>query len=264
MPHPEAAPDAEERIRKIFAKDVKVHDAVHTVFRATRKELHTSRAGKKFLALTLVDRTGEVDGRIFDNVEAADGAFANDDYLLVKGKVGVFHGKPQLVVERLERLDPEPIDPKEFTFVAPPQPAAAEEKPERAEKPRKTDEVARELKLPRRVRQLLEVPQVAQAFEALLGYVERMVDERVAARLGQAPERAAEPRPEKTEKKRDRGPRPEHRERPEVRKVETKRDPTLPEGLAFKPFKQLVGEEAAAPAAEAPAAPSTESGTTGA
>jgi hypothetical protein len=284
-----STPAEEERIRKIYARDLKVGDSAHTVFRATRKDTHTSRAGKKFLAVTLVDRTGEVDARIFDNVEIADAAFADDDYLLVQGKVGTFHGKPQLVIERLERLDPEPMDPKEFTWVAPVAPAAApapapaptaaaapahpaEEKPE---KPRKADEVVRELKLPRRVRQMLEQPQVAQAVDALLAYVERLVDERVAARLGQSAPEKPEPRPEK----KPRAPRVEHRawehrapeHKPEPKKSEPRRDPSLPEGLAFKPFKELVGEDkpaaaeaapapepASAPPADAPAAVSAE------
>ncbi|HEY0881700.1 MAG TPA: OB-fold nucleic acid binding domain-containing protein, partial [Archangium sp.] len=96
--------NSEERIRKIYAKDLKIGESVHTVFRAARKEKLSSRGGKSFLSLTLVDRTGEVDARVFENVEAADQAFAADDYLLLKGKVGQFHGKTQIVIDRLERL----------------------------------------------------------------------------------------------------------------------------------------------------------------
>ena len=112
--------NSDERIRKIYVKDLKLGEAIHTVFRAARKEKHTSRGGKSFLALTLVDRTGEVDGRVFDNVEAADQAFSADDYLLVKGKIGHFHGKSQVVIDRLERLDAGPIDAAEFAFTPAP------------------------------------------------------------------------------------------------------------------------------------------------
>lgn len=250
----------EERIRKVYAKDLKNGDAVLTVFRATGKERHTSRAGKTYLALTLVDRTGEVDARIFENVDVANTAVADGDYLLVQGKVGTFHGKLQVVVDRLERLDPEPIDEREFTFVKPAEPPAEEK-----ERTKKSDEggsgAPRELKLPRRLQRMLAEPQLAQALDAFLGYVERLVDERVAARLGgekgEKPERAE--RPERGEK-RPRGPKVEHRpardaERSEAKaegkesKPEVKRDPSLPEGLAFKPFSQLVGEPAPADAA---------------
>ena len=115
--------------------------------------------------------------------------------------------------------------------------------------PEESPREAKELKLPRRLQRLLSEPQLAQALDALLGYVERMVEEKVAARLsGEKPPE----RPERAEK-RARGPRVEHRaQRQEIEKVEPKpevkaepkRDPSLPEGLAFKPFSQLVGDPA--------------------
>src|SRR5208283_6090620 len=88
--------------------------------RITRKTRQTSRNGKGFLVLGFGDRTGEVDGRVFDRVEALENAFHVDDYVLVKGQVVSFHGKPQVIAESLERLDPEPIDPAEFAVPAAP------------------------------------------------------------------------------------------------------------------------------------------------
>lgn len=261
QPQPEPSDSGEERIRKVYAKDLKNGEPIVTVFRAFGKERHTSRAGKTYLSLTLVDRTGEVDARIFENVDVADTAVADGDYLLVEGKVGSFHGKSQIVIDRLERLDPEPIDEKEFTFTKPPEPPQEEkEKEKEKERPRKSEESPKEirelkeikeLKLPRRLQRLLSEPQLAQALDALLGFVERLVEEKVAARLsGEKPTE----RTERTEK-RSRGPKVEHRparqetrqetEKPET-KHEAKRDPSLPEGLAFKPFSQLVGDPGAA------------------
>jgi RecG-like helicase len=241
----ESSGGGEERIRKIYAKDLKAGETVHTVFRATKKERHTSRVGKPYMTMTLTDRTGEVDARIFDNVDGAEAAFTDGDYLLVQGKIGSFHGRAQIVIDRLERLDPEPIDPAEFAFTAPPAPPVAEERPKKAER----DEAApRELKLPRRVQKLLEQPQVAQAFDALLGYIDRLVEEKVAARLGGGAAEKPEAPTRAERKHRDREPRPpkvEHKPRPE----EPRRDPSLPEGLAFKPFTQLVGGETKEPAA---------------
>ena len=49
------------------------------------------------------------------NVEALDASFSQGDYVLAKGTVGVHHGKPQLVLEGVEKLDPEPLNPAEFT-----------------------------------------------------------------------------------------------------------------------------------------------------
>ncbi|MDX2011304.1 MAG: OB-fold nucleic acid binding domain-containing protein [Myxococcaceae bacterium] len=241
---------ADEQIRKIYAKDLKSGEVVHTVFKATRKEKAASRAGKPYLSLTLTDRTGEVDGRVFENVEAADGAFTTGDYLLLKGRIGSFHGKSQIVIDRLERLDPEPIDPKEFEFTAPPAPPAGEpkekEKERRAEKPeRHEDDAPTSHKAARqRLLKLLDNPTIALGLDALLAQLEKQIEDRVVARLsgqpvpthGPGPRVEKKPRPPRPE--RGDGPRPTEPPKPEA----PRRDASLPEGLAFKPFKALVGD----------------------
>lgn len=233
---------SDERIRKIYVKNLKVGENVHTVFRAARKEKHHSRAGKSFLSLTLVDRTGEVDGRVFEAVEAADQAFSTDDYLLVKGKVGQFHGKTQVVVERLERLDPGPIDAAEFAWTPAP---VADAKPTR--EPREArDEAAAKVHLSKRLARLLENPQLAQALDTFVAHLERSVEERVTGKPPAGPKVEKRTRPPKAERPHAEGaahkpePKPEH-------KPEPKRDPSLPEGLAFKPLTALIGDDATKP-----------------
>lgn len=243
--------NSDERIRKIYVKDLKVGEVVHTVFRAAFKEKHTSRGGKSYLALSLVDRTGDVDGRVFDNVDAADQAFSTDDFLLVKGKIGQFHGKTQIVVERLERLDPGPIDAAEFAYVAPPAPAKDEKPAAVTEKRAERDEhQAARVRLSKRLERLLEHPHVVQALDNFVAHLEKAFDAQRAnlppkAEHAERPEGA--PRRERPERK-PRAPRVEHKPvdgaaaHAPAAKPEPKRDPSLPEGLAFKPFNALVGE----------------------
>ncbi len=119
--HPDPPTDvattvAEETVRKVYVRDLREKQPVFTVFRVTRKSRHSARNGKSFLVLGFGDRTGEVDGRVFEGVDALENAFHQDDYVLVKGQVVSFHGKPQVIAESLERLDPEPIDPAEFAL----------------------------------------------------------------------------------------------------------------------------------------------------
>lgn len=260
---PAATPPTDEQIRKVYAKDLKSGETVHTVFRAARKEKAHSRAGKGYLALTLTDRTGAVDGRVFENVEAADAAFVAGDYLLLKGRVGHFHGKLQIVIEQLERLDPEPIDAKEFDFNPPPAPA--EEKTDakaevRADSKKRSDDESGSHKAARaRLLRLLDNPTIALGLDALWRELEKQLEERVVARLSGTPLEAANqaagvaptgkgPRVERRQRpnlKHD-GPRPESG-KTESGKTDAKlespqRDPSLPEGIAFKPFKALVGE----------------------
>ncbi|NOK36899.1 HD domain-containing protein [Corallococcus exercitus] len=111
-----------ETVRKVYAADLREKDRVNTVFRVTKKEKVNARSGKVFLSLSLADKSGTVDARVFDKVDALEPVFQNGDYVLVQGSVIVFHGRTQVVVEAVERLDPEPLDPKEFE--PPPAPPA--------------------------------------------------------------------------------------------------------------------------------------------
>jgi hypothetical protein len=161
----------------------------------------------------------------------------------VKGKVGTFHGKAQLVIEQLERLDPGPITESEFAWT--PAPAAAkEEKPAARER---EEHHASRARLSKRLERLLENPQLAQALDTFVAHLEKALD---AQRAGGVP--AAADKPEHTRERRERkprGPRVEHKGAPAStesappKPPEPKRDPSLPEGLAFKPFNALVGSE---------------------
>lgn len=246
----EPTPGAEEeRIRKIYVKDVKNGAALHTVFKAISKEKHTSRSGKSYLAISLVDKTGQIDARVFENVEPAEAAFQAGDYLLVKGKIGMFHGKLQLVIDRLERLDAEPIDGAEFEYVAPPEPVKpdpAAAAPTSGAKEHVEGAPAAQASSPKAMRQrvlrLLDDPKVVQALDTLLTALE----ERGGRSQGTASVSAAAP--SRRHERRERGPRVEHKPKTEEggskpsERTELKRDPGLPEGLSFKPLTALVGE----------------------
>lgn len=251
-----------EQIRKVFARDLKVGEPVHTVFRAAGKQKNTSRSGKSFLALTLADKTGTVDARVFENIEAADQAFNDGDYLLLAGRVVSFHGKAQVVIDRLERLDPAPMDPREFTPPPAPEPKAGE-----APKPAEAARPGAEPRPPRkggnargRLLAILEDPTVAAGLDALLHHLEQHIEERVSARVqaalaraGQSPSEPREPR----EPRRSRGQRAEVRRSEELAKSDPHkpaappRDPSLPKEFAFKPFNLLTTSEPAAPPAAA-------------
>jgi 3'-5' exoribonuclease len=115
----ETAP-GDEVVRKVYARDLRDKQPIHTVFKVTRKARATARSGKTFLVVGLGDRTGEVDARVFDHVDAVDPTFQAGDLVLVRGHVTQFQGKPQILLDQVDRLDPEPIDPSEFAVPPPP------------------------------------------------------------------------------------------------------------------------------------------------
>jgi 3'-5' exoribonuclease len=181
----------DEVVRKVYVRDLRDKQPVHTVFKVTRKARTTARSGKVFLVVGLGDRTGEVDARVFDRVDAIEPTFQAGDLVLVRGHVTQFQGKPQILLEQVDRLDPEPIDPAEFE-VPPPPPvptppaasstAAAPAQPRAAhEAPRPGADGARAVA---QIRELVERVGDAHVKALLLAFLD---DPIVAQRLPTAP-----------------------------------------------------------------------------
>lgn len=115
---------------KIWAKDVKEGERVKSLFLVARKAVPTAKSGKAYLAVTLHDKTGELEARAFDKVEELSSLFEEKDAIEVEGQIGVFQGKPQLRIESAAKVDlaAAGLDPAELIFVPAPEP----KKPEKA------------------------------------------------------------------------------------------------------------------------------------
>jgi 3'-5' exoribonuclease len=76
-------------------------------FLCTRKDVRQGRSGEPFVALLLQDRTGWVRGRILTDVARLRDEFDAADYVKVAGRVELFGGRLQLVVENIRRVNPD-------------------------------------------------------------------------------------------------------------------------------------------------------------
>jgi 3'-5' exoribonuclease len=81
---------------------------VDAVFAVARKRRLTTRAGKPYLAVELVDPSGRIEGRIWDDVELLDRRFAEGDAVRVLGRVERFDGRLQLQVRTVEPAEADP------------------------------------------------------------------------------------------------------------------------------------------------------------
>jgi 3'-5' exoribonuclease len=72
-------------------------------FLCTDKSARTGRGGD-YLALTLVDATGEVVARVFDNVDRLREEFEVGEFVKVQGRANLFNGRLQFLVENIRRV----------------------------------------------------------------------------------------------------------------------------------------------------------------
>jgi len=80
----------------------------------TKRKLRT-KSGATYLALELVDPTGRIEARVWNDVELLDGRFAEGDAVRVLGRVEKFRNRLQLDVRTLEASD---VDPATLTPTA--------------------------------------------------------------------------------------------------------------------------------------------------
>jgi 3'-5' exoribonuclease len=75
---------------------------VEGVYAVARKERLRTKGGAPYLALELVDPSGRIDARVWNDVELLDQRFAEGDAVRVLGRVEKFRDKLQLDVRALE------------------------------------------------------------------------------------------------------------------------------------------------------------------
>jgi 3'-5' exoribonuclease len=81
---------------------------VEGVYAVARKQRRTTRKGAPYLALELVDPTGRIEGRIWNDVELLDGRFAEGDAVRVLGRVERFDDRLQLEIRSVEAAEEDP------------------------------------------------------------------------------------------------------------------------------------------------------------
>ncbi|MCL4523012.1 MAG: HD domain-containing protein [Acidobacteria bacterium] len=98
-----------------FVADLQAEQSITSFFLISAKEIRTGqKSGKPYLQLELRDRTGAIDARIFQNVESASNAAPLDEVVKVKGRVDVWQGKKQLVIEQIRPAKAEEFELGDF------------------------------------------------------------------------------------------------------------------------------------------------------
>lgn len=98
-------------------KDFYVRDAAQfenkvltTSFVVASKQVRPRKTGELYLQLTLSDRTGHLDAKMWDNVADHISVFEQDDFVKVKGLLNRYNGKFQFTVHKLRRMEDAEVD----------------------------------------------------------------------------------------------------------------------------------------------------------
>jgi 3'-5' exoribonuclease len=102
-------------------KDFYISDApqnenkvITSTFVVAVKQVKPRKTGEPYLALTLADRTGQIEAKMWDNVESCIDAFEQDEFVKVKGLINKYNHRFQLTIHKLRRLQESEIDYSDY------------------------------------------------------------------------------------------------------------------------------------------------------
>jgi 3'-5' exoribonuclease len=93
-----------------YVSELQPNQTIQGTFLVTHKDVRQKKSGDVFLSLTLADRTGDLDAKMWENAAEAAGVFERDDFVRVKGLLQVFQNRPQLAIHKLQPVPEEEID----------------------------------------------------------------------------------------------------------------------------------------------------------
>src|SRR5258708_3706776 len=83
---------------------------VTSSFVVVSKQIKPKKTGEPYLALVLGYRSGQLEAKMWDNVEEVLDAFDQDDYLKIKCLINKYKNRFQLTVHKLRKLGDSEID----------------------------------------------------------------------------------------------------------------------------------------------------------
>jgi 3'-5' exoribonuclease len=99
-------------MKEFFICDCHLHEnkVITSSFVVAAKQVKPKKNGEPYLALTLADRSGHLEAKMWDNVEEFIDAFGQDDFLKIKGLINKYKNRFQLTIHKLRRMQEAEID----------------------------------------------------------------------------------------------------------------------------------------------------------
>jgi len=97
-----------------FVNQITEEGPVGGVFLVKTMNLANTKTGKPFLSLTLMDKTGEIPAKIWDNALTLKDACTPDNFIAIAGQAQLYRNAMQLTINRLSATNKEKVDMADF------------------------------------------------------------------------------------------------------------------------------------------------------
>ena len=93
-----------------FVEQFRDGDTLDDVYLVTEKQLRANRNGNFYIQVDLRDRTGGMQARLWNAGEPIFKTFENGDFVHVDGKVQMFQGSLQVILDHIEKVPAEKVN----------------------------------------------------------------------------------------------------------------------------------------------------------
>jgi 3'-5' exoribonuclease len=97
-------------MKSFYVGTLTPNDVVTAEFLVIAKDIRHKKTGEPYLSLHLADRTGEIEAKMWDNVDEVMHTFHSDDFVRVKGLMQVYQKRSQFTIHRLRRMEEQEVD----------------------------------------------------------------------------------------------------------------------------------------------------------
>jgi 3'-5' exoribonuclease len=101
-------------MKLVFVTDIRENQPVDSVFMCAAKNHGVTKSGSGYIILKLLDRSGEIEGRVWDRADDLGKLFDKSDYVRVRGQATLYQGKLQIRVHDVARVNETDVAAEDF------------------------------------------------------------------------------------------------------------------------------------------------------
>jgi len=101
-------------MKALYAAEIHENQLIDSLFLVAAKNHGVTKGGSSYLTLKLLDRSGEIEGRVWERAEDLARGFERNDFVRVRGQATRYQGKMQIRIQDVMRVDEKTVAAEDF------------------------------------------------------------------------------------------------------------------------------------------------------